>query len=370
LPETGRLAQEREVPWARTLASAQQTLDQRKDYDDPARGSDQVLRMVTDVAQAVSAPTVQGVRALDPGAVRLQRRLTLVVTVVPFIGLAWAAWSLRDGALGLLNLSLFFGFYLFTGLGVTIGLHRLFTHRSFQTSTWMKALLAIAGSMAIQGPVITWVSNHRRHHAFADKEGDPHSPHLDEGPGVAGVLKGLWHAHLGWLFGTDETVPERWAPDLLKDPVVRKVSRQFPLWVVASFAAPAVIAFVFTGETSAAVSAFIWGSLVRIFFLHHVTWSINSICHFYGKRPFETTDHSTNNWVLSLISFGESWHNNHHAFPNSARHGLGRGQIDISASLIMLMHKLGWARAVKVAPGKQIAKKAGVGAEPLLPRRR
>jgi stearoyl-CoA desaturase (Delta-9 desaturase) len=266
-----------------------------------------VLLMVTDVVQGASAPSIPGVRAIDPSAARLQRRLTLVVTIVPFIGFAWAVWSLWGHGLSALDGSIFLAFYLFTGLGVTIGLHRLFTHRSFQTTTAMKALLAIAGSMAIQGPVITWVSNHRRHHAFADQDGDPHSPHLDEGPGVRGVLKGLWHAHLGWLFGTEETVPERWAPDLLKDPVVRRVSRQFPLWVLVSF---------------------------------------------------ETTDYSTNNWVLSLISFGESWHNNHHAFPTSARHGLGRGQIDISASLIMLMHKLGWAQAVKVPPTKQIAKKA------------
>jgi stearoyl-CoA desaturase (Delta-9 desaturase) len=317
-----------------------------------------VLLMVTDVVQGASAPSIPGVRAIDPSAARLQRRLTLVVTIVPFIGFAWAVWSLWGHGLSALDGSIFLAFYLFTGLGVTIGLHRLFTHRSFQTTTAMKALLAIAGSMAIQGPVITWVSNHRRHHAFADQDGDPHSPHLDEGPGVRGVLKGLWHAHLGWLFGTEETVPERWAPDLLKDPVVRRVSRQFPLWVLVSFAAPALVGFVLTGEVAGAVSAFVWGSLVRIFFLHHVTWSINSICHFYGKRPFETTDYSTNNWVLSLISFGESWHNNHHAFPTSARHGLGRGQIDISASLIMLMHKLGWAQAVKVPPTKQIAKKA------------
>jgi stearoyl-CoA desaturase (delta-9 desaturase) len=317
-----------------------------------------VLLMVTDVVQGASAPSIPGVRAIDPSAARLQRRLTLVVTIVPFIGFAWAVWSLWGHGLSPLDGSIFLAFYLFTGLGVTIGLHRLFTHRSFQTTTAMKALLAIAGSMAIQGPVITWVSNHRRHHAFADKDGDPHSPHLDEGPGVRGVLKGLWHAHLGWLFGTEETVPERWAPDLLKDPVVSRVSRQFPLWVVVSFAAPALVGFALTGEVAGAVSAFVWGSLVRIFFLHHVTWSINSICHFYGKRPFETTDYSTNNWVLSLISFGESWHNNHHAFPTSARHGLGRGQIDISASLIMLMHKLGWVQAVKVAPTKQVAKKA------------
>ena len=313
--------------------------------------------MVTGLQERMT-PGVPGVRHSDPGAAGLQRRLTVVVTVVPFLGFAWAVWSLWGQGLSALDGSIFLAFYLLTGLGVTIGFHRLFTHRSFETGPFMRGLLAVAGSLAIQGPVITWVANHRRHHAFADKEGDPHSPHLDEGPGVKGILKGLWHAHLGWLFSTEETMPERWAPDLLADPVVRRISRLFPLIVVLSFGTPALVGYALTGDVGAALSAFVWGSLVRVFLLHHVTWSINSICHFYGKRPFETTDFSTNNWVLALISFGESWHNNHHAFPTSARHGLGKGQIDISASLITLLAKVGLARGVKVATPKQIAKKA------------
>ena len=313
--------------------------------------------MVTSMEERLTT-VVPGVRHSDPGAARLQRRLTLVVTIVPFLGFAWAVWSLWGQGLSPLDGSIFLAFYLSTGLGVTVGFHRLFTHRSFEAAPFMRALLAIAGSMAIQGPIITWVANHRRHHAFADKEGDPHSPHLDEGPGVMGIIKGLWHAHLGWLFSTEQTVPERWAPDLLADPVVRRISRLFPLIVILSFGAPALLGFALTGELGGTLSAFVWGGLVRIFFLHHVTWSINSICHFYGKRPFETTDFSTNNWVLSLISFGESWHNNHHAFPTSARHGLGKGQVDISASLITLLGKVGLARGVKIATPEQLARKA------------
>ncbi|MFN2488723.1 MAG: acyl-CoA desaturase [Actinomycetota bacterium] len=315
--------------------------------------------MTTELLDRPAVRDVPGVERADVRTARLQRRLTLLVTIVPFIGFAFAVWSLWGHGLSPLDLTIFFALYIFTGLGVTVGFHRLFTHRSFETTRWLRGLLAIAGSMAVQGPVITWVATHRRHHAFSDKEGDPHSPHLDEGPGVTGVLKGLWHAHLGWLFDTEETtLPERWAPDLLKDPMVRRIDRLFPLWVLVSFGAPAALGFALTGTFGGALSAFLWGSLARIFFLHHVTWSINSICHFYGNRPFETPDFSTNNWVLALISFGESWHNNHHAFPTSARHGLGRGQVDVSASLIALLQRLGWARSVKVVSPKQLATKS------------
>ena len=317
--------------------------------------------MVTGAVREQPAAVIPGVRRSDPRAARLQRHLTLVVTIVPFLGFAWAVWSLWGHGVSSVDGAIFVVFYLFTGLGVSIGLHRLFTHRSYEATPWLRALLAVAGSMAIQGPVITWVANHRRHHAFADKEGDPHSPHGDDDAGVAGVLKGLWHAHLGWLFGIEQTVPERWTPDLLKDRPVRRISSLFPLWVVVSFAAPAALGFAVTGEAGGALTAFVWGGLVRVFFLHHVTWSINSICHFYGRRPFETPDLSTNNWVLSLISFGESWHNNHHAFPTSVRHGLGKGQVDISAALIAVLNKLGWARGLKVVPPTQLAKKSVPG---------
>jgi stearoyl-CoA desaturase (Delta-9 desaturase) len=316
--------------------------------------------VVTKLLEGHPTTAIPGVRRADARSALVQRRLTLFVTIAPLLGFAFAIWSLWGHGLSLLDLTIFLAFYVFTGLGVSVGLHRLFTHGSFETTRSLRGLLAIAGSMAVQGPVITWVANHRRHHAFSDREGDPHSPHLDEGPGVMGVLKGLWHAHLGWLFGSEQTLPERWSPDLLKDPMIQRINKLFGLWVAVSFGAPALIGFALTGHLRGALSAFLWGGLARIFFLHHVTWSINSICHFYGDRPFQTTDFSTNNWALSLISFGESWHNNHHAFPTSARHGIGRGQLDLSASLIALLSRVGLARAVKVVSPKQLARKISV----------
>jgi stearoyl-CoA desaturase (Delta-9 desaturase) len=305
----------------------------------------------------VTSPAVPGVKVLEPDAARFQRRLTLVVTMLPFLGVIAAIWMFWGNGLSVVDASIFLAFYTVAGLGVTVGFHRLLTHQSFKAKPWASNVLAVAGSMAIQGPVIRWVADHRRHHAFADQDGDPHSPHLDEGPGVKGVLKGLWHAHMGWLFNDEQTSARRWAPDLVKDPAMRTIDRLFLLWVVISFGAPPVLGFLITGTASGALTAFVWGSLTRIFLLHHVTWSINSICHFYGKRPFETPDYSTNNWPLALISFGESWHNNHHAFPTSAVHGLSRGQLDISGAFIRLMQKLGMASDIKTVSGKQLETK-------------
>ena len=306
--------------------------------------------------EAGSTP-IPGVRRLDERRATLQRRLVLLVTVLPFAGFVYAV-ALNWGRGLTLGAALIAGaFYVFTGLGVTIGYHRYFTHQSFETTRFLRGLLAIAGSMAVQGPVITWVADHRRHHAFADKAGDPHSPHLDEGPGLRGFLKGLWHAHMGWLFSDEQSSARRWAPDLLKDPMIRKIDRLFPLWIVLTFALPPLIGWAVTGTLTGAIAAGLWGSLVRVFFLHHVTWSINSICHFYGKRPFEGDDFSTNNWVLAIVSFGESWHNNHHAFPSAAVHGIDRGQIDMTGGVISLLEKLGLARNVKRVQEKQILAK-------------
>jgi stearoyl-CoA desaturase (delta-9 desaturase) len=294
---------------------------------------------------------------MDEGRAALQRRLVLVVTVLPFLGLIAAVYTLWGHGLSIADAGIALAFYMFTGLGVTIGYHRYFTHQSFETNRFVRGLLAIAGSMAVQGPVITWVADHRRHHAFADKEGDPHSPHLDEGPGVKGVVKGLAHAHMGWLFSDEMTSAKRWAPDMLKDPMLKRIDRLFPLWALLSLGLPPVVGFAVTGTLSGALTAFLWGSLVRMFMLHHVTWSINSICHFYGKRPFESDDFSTNNWVLSIVSFGESWHNNHHAFPASAIHGIERTQFDLTGLLIATMEKVGLARNVKRVSDKQVTAK-------------
>ncbi|MDQ3940315.1 MAG: acyl-CoA desaturase [Actinomycetota bacterium] len=302
--------------------------------------------------------TIPGVRVLQPRAATGQKIGVLVVTILPFLGLIGAVVTLWGRGLSLADVAIFAVFYVFTGLGVTVGFHRFLTHQSFKAAAPVRAVLAIAGSMAIQGSVLDWVATHRRHHAFSDQEGDPHSPHLDEGEGLRGIMRGLWHAHMGWLFSEEQTEIERWAPDLARDPLMVKINRLFPLWITLSLTAPALAGLALTGTWQGAITAFLWGSLVRVLLLHHVTWSINSICHFFGRRPFKTPDFSTNNWVLAVISFGESWHNNHHAFPTSAKHGLGRFQFDSSALLISVMQKLRLVRDVKVVTPKQLAAKS------------
>jgi stearoyl-CoA desaturase (delta-9 desaturase) len=303
---------------------------------------------------APEQPSIPGVKLLEPSTARLQRRLVLIVTLLPFAGFVAAVWTLWGAGLSLLDGALFLALYCVAGLGVTVGFHRLFTHRSFEAKPWVRYALAIMGSLSVEGPIIRWVADHRRHHAFSDQPGDPHSPHLDEGPGFKGVAKGLWHAHMGWFWSDEQTSANRWAPDLVKDPVLRKIDSLFPLWVAISFALPPIIGFAVTGTMKGALLAFLWGSLARIFLLHHVTWSVNSICHFYGSRPYQTTDFSTNNWALAIVSFGESWHNNHHAFPTSAVHGLGKGQIDASAGFITLLQKLHLVQDVKHVSQKQL----------------
>ena len=310
------------------------------------------------VAQAVDSPAVPGVSPLAPERVALQRRLVLVVTIIPFVGFVWAVAGLWGHGLSWIDATIALCFYLWTGFGITIGFHRYFTHRAFDTNRVLRATFAVAGSMAVQGSIIKWVADHRRHHAFSDQEGDPHSPHLEDGPGVRGVVKGLWHAHMGWLFSDEQTSPERWAPDLLRDRTIRRIDRLFPLWVFLSFALPPLLGFALTQTVAGALTAALWGSLVRVFMLHHVTWSINSICHFYGRRPFATDDFSTNNWVLSMISLGESWHNNHHAFPSIAIHGIRRAQLDPSGFLIAAFERLGLAHRVKRVTDKQLASKS------------
>lgn len=306
------------------------------------------------IERSASAP---GTHVMDDRGARFQRRAVLVLTIVPFAGFIAAVATMWGWGLSVTDFGIFLAFYVVSGLGVTVGYHRLFTHRSFEARPALRVGLAVAGSMAVEGSIISWVANHRRHHAFADKEGDPHSPHLDEGEGMVGILRGLWHAHLGWLFSPEKTEPERWAPDLLKEPGLVKVDKVFGRITLASFVAPALVGLALTQSISGMITAFLWGSLARIFMLHHVTWSINSVCHFYGKRPYETSDYSTNNWVLSLVSFGESWHNNHHAFPTSAVHGIGRWQFDSTAFFISLFEKLGLARNVKRVSPKQLETK-------------
>jgi stearoyl-CoA desaturase (delta-9 desaturase) len=244
--------------------------------------------------------------------------------------------------------------YLLTALGVTIGFHRLLTHRAFQTHRWLRYTLAVLGSMSLQGGVIDWVADHRKHHTFTDEEGDPHSPHAGHGKGLRGMLAGLWHAHVGWLFETHgQASSRRFARDLVEDPVMRRINRGFPLIALLSLAVPFALGFALSGGSLLAggLGALLWGGLVRIFLVHHITWSINSICHFFGSRRFETDDESTNVFWLALPSLGEAWHHNHHAFPQSAFHGLRWYELDPSGWLILSLERVGLAwDVVKVPP--------------------
>jgi stearoyl-CoA desaturase (Delta-9 desaturase) len=290
----------------------------------------------------------------------LDRFLTGTVTVLPILALAVVAWQLWHKLLGWNDLIVFAIMYVATGLGVTVGFHRLFTHRSFKTGKTVRATLAILGSAAIEGPVISWVADHRKHHAYSDKPGDPHSPHVDHGHGLKGALRGLWHAHVGWLFiHTERGLKTRYAPDLIADPVVSYVSRTFPLWVLAGLAVPFGLGWVIGGTLNSALTGLLWGGAVRMLVLHHSTYSINSLCHFFGKQRFKTGDESRNLTWLSVFTFGEAYHNNHHAFPTSARHGLGRWTFDPSAWVIWALEKTGLAwDVVRVSPERQAAKLA------------
>ena len=266
--------------------------------------------------------------------------------IVPFLAVAAAIPVAWGGWLGWSDVLLFFVFYALTGHGVTVGYHRLFTHKAYKPNRPLKIALAIAGSMAVQGPVVRWVADHRKHHKFSDRDGDPHSP-WRFGNSLRGLTKGLAYAHLMWIFNPEQTPQRKYAPDLMKDPDLVRISRQFPIWVVVSLAAPAVAGGLITWSWQGAVTAFFWASLVRISLLHHVTWSINSICHTVGERPFVARDKSANVWWLAVPSMGESWHNLHHADPTCARHGVLRGQVDSSARLIWLLEKLGWVYDVR-----------------------
>jgi stearoyl-CoA desaturase (Delta-9 desaturase) len=288
------------------------------------------------------------------------RIITGLVTAVPFLLLAVAAWQVWDEALHWRDLAILAGAYVVTAMGVTVGFHRLLTHRSFKTSPALRAVFAVLGSAAIEGPVISWVADHRKHHAFADEQGDPHSPHVGHGGGWGGTLRGLFHAHLGWLFiHTERGSKERFAPDLVKDPVVSLVDRTFVIWAVAGLAVPFAVGYVIGGTLVAGLTALLWGGAVRVFLVHHVTYSINSVCHVFGRRRFATTDESRNVFWLALPTMGEAWHNNHHAFPTSAVHGLRRWELDPSAAVIWSLERLGliWD-VVRISPERQAAKVA------------
>jgi stearoyl-CoA desaturase (delta-9 desaturase) len=293
---------------------------------------------------------------------RLERNVNITAVVIPFLGVIVAAVLLWNRFLGPRDLVIAATMYVLTALGVTVGFHRLLTHRAFQTRPWMRYTLTILGSMSLQGPAIDWVADHRKHHTFTDEEGDPHSPHAGHGAGLRGMATGLWHAHVGWLFETHgQASSKRFARDLLDDPTMRRINRGFPLIALAGLALPFLLGFALSGGSlvDGGLSALLWGGLVRIFLVHHITWSINSICHFVGRRRFETDDESTNVFWLALPSLGEAWHHNHHAFPQSAFHGLRWYELDPSGWLILAMARVGLAwDVVRVTPENARAKLA------------
>jgi stearoyl-CoA desaturase (delta-9 desaturase) len=265
---------------------------------------------------------------------------------LPFLALLAAVPVAWGGWLGWHDVVIASAMYAVTGHGVTVGFHRLFTHKSFKPNRPVKIALALAGSMAIQGPVVRWVADHRKHHKFSDRDGDPHSP-WRYGDTIPALTKGLLYAHTMWLFDPEQTPQRQYAPDLLKDRDIVKISRMFPALVLISLLTPAVAGGLWSWSWQGALTAFFWGSLVRIGLLHHVTWSINSICHAVGERPFKSRDMSGNVWWLAIPSMGESWHNLHHADPTCARHGVMRGQLDTSARVIWLLEKFGWIHSVR-----------------------
>lgn len=285
-----------------------------------------------------------------PWAAHLSVYLFIIVpfaALVAAVPIAWG-WGLRW-----IDVLLAVCWYLLTILGITVGFHRYFTHSAFRAKRPLRIGLAVAGSLAVQGPILHWVADHRRHHAFADREGDPHSPWAF-GTSPAALARGFWHAHMGWLFERDQTNQQRFAPDLLADGDIRLVHRLFGPLTVATFLVPPLIGGVISGSWWGALTAFFWASLVRVAFLHHVAWSVNSICHLVGQRPFRSRDKAANFWPLALLSMGESWHNLHHADPTCARHGVLRGQIDISARVIRTFEILGWATHVRWPTSRRV----------------
>jgi stearoyl-CoA desaturase (delta-9 desaturase) len=294
------------------------------------------------------------------GMTRAAKIANVGAVIVPFLAFLAAIVLLWNRVVGPSDLIVLAVMYLLTGFGVTIGFHRMLTHRSFRTSKPVEYVFAVLGSMSVQGPVINWVADHRKHHAHTDEEGDPHSPHVsDHGAGVRGMLHGLYHAHIGWLMiEHGQARRTKYARDLMEDPGMRSIHRAFVPIVLTGFALPAVLGFALTGgELTGALTGLLWGGFVRVFLLHHVTWSINSICHVFGRRRFATDDHSTNVFWLALPSLGEAWHHNHHAFPRAAVHGLRRTELDPSGWVIGVMERLGLAwDVVRITPERQRAR--------------
>ncbi len=309
---------------------------------------------IESITMVPSAANSEQGEALSAGL----KLVTLLAVILPFVGLLATIVLLWGTAFSLAHLFVFIGMYVLTGIGVTVGFHRLFTHRSFATFKPVRWTLGILGSMALEGPVMKWVAQHRRHHQLSDHAGDPHSPHLS-GHAFVGFVRGLYHAHMGWLFSPDYPNLQRYVGDLRQERGMWVISKLFVLWAALGLVIPAALGGLLTQSWMGVLLGFVWGGLTRIFLIHHVTWSINSVCHIWGWRTFPTTDQSRNNPVLGVLAMGEGWHNNHHAFPNSARHGLRWWELDASYGVIRLMSWLGLAWNVRVPDAQQLAAKRG-----------
>ncbi len=314
------------------------------------RARSEVVRASSEDARASS----EGARG--KGVSRTLKTINLLAVIVPFVGFIAAVVFTWGWGIDWPTLAVFAVMYFGTGIGVTVGYHRLFTHRAFETSRPVRAALGVLGSMAVEGPVLFWVAVHRRHHQHADGEEDPHSPHL-HGGGLRGMLQGLWHAHCGWLLVEHSAGLSRYVGDLRKDPLMRRISALFPLWVLLGLLLPTIAGGLLAMSWKGALLGFLWGGLARIFLVHHVTWSINSVCHLWGYKSFRGDDESRNNIVFGVLAMGEGWHNNHHAFPTSARHGLRWWEIDASYYIIRAMEAVGLAWKVRVPQSQAIAAK-------------
>ena len=275
----------------------------------------------------------------------------LMGIIIPPLALIAGMILAWNSFFGPLDLALFFGMYMVSGFGITFGFHRFFSHKSFDAPKPVIFMLGVMGSMAMQGPIFWWVSTHRLHHAHSDHEKDPHSPHA---PGEHSFLMHFWHSHIGWLFRPATSPVNKYVPDLRAQPMLRFIDSTFLLWAILGVMIPAVLGGLITMTWMGALTGLIWGGLVRILAEHHATWSVNSICHLWGDSPYKSNDESKNNAVVGVLALGEGWHNNHHAFPTSARHGLRWWQFDSSWVAITTMKKLGLVSNVKVpSPERQ-----------------
>ncbi len=305
------------------------------------------------------------VGTVRPSTSRLSQVVTIVAVFVPFLGALSAMGLLWGVAFRWVDLALLAFFYVACAFGTTIGYHRFFTHRGFEARLPVKVALGVLGSMTMQGPITQWVTDHRKHHALSDKPGDPHSPHVGHGDGPLGALRGFAHAHVGWMFSNLGMEQGReYGKDLYDDHVVRWIDRLYLLWVVLTLGLPFLVGYLVGGGSIAlGIEALVWGGLFRIFLYQHATFSVNSICHMFGRREYRSRDEARNNWVVAVFVFGEGWHNNHHAFPASARHGLGRLQIDVSWLVIRALEKLGLVWNVRVPSSQQIERRRLAPAE-------